>query len=86
MPISDLPPGQMWRSGRARALTAKAQQHEQEEAATCREDWEGDERDAMEGVLMVAGDPFRNTTDANEFAADPPLTASIEMTGTEPLA
>ena len=86
MPTSGLPPGQVRRSGRARPLTAKAQQLEQQEAAICREDWEGDERDAMEGVLMVTVDPFRNTTDANEFAVDPPLTASIEMTGTEPLA
>lgn len=86
MPTSGLPPGQMRRSGRTRAPTAKARQREQEEAATYGEYWEGDESDAMEGVLMATGDPVGSTTDANEYTAEPPLTANIEMTGTDPLA
>ena len=89
MAIPGLPPGKRRRSGRARTLTAKAQQHEQEEeeeAATDREDDEGDESDAMEGVLMMTGDPVESITHGNEYAADSPATANIEMTGTEPLA
>ena len=35
---------------------------------------------------MVTGDPVGSTPDANEYTADPPLTANIEMTGTEPPA
>ena len=86
MPSLGLPPGQMRRSNRARAPRAKAQQHEQEEAATYREEWEGDESDAMEGVLMVTGDPVGSITDANEYTAEPPLTANAEMIGTKTLA
>ena len=47
---------------------------------------EGDESDAMEGVVMMTGDPVESITDGNEYAADSPATANIEMTGTEPLA
>lgn len=87
MPSSGLPPGKRRRSGRARTLTAKAQQHElEEEAATYREDEEGDESDAMEGVLMTTGDAVESSTDGNEYAAESPATANIEMTGTESLA
>ena len=87
MPSPGIPPGERRRSGRARTLTAKAQQHEQkEEGATYREDEEGDESDAMEGVLMTTEDPVESITDGNEYGADSPATANIEMTGTEPLA
>ena len=86
MPSPGLPPAKRRRSGRARTLTAKAQQLEQEEAATYREDEEGDETDAMKGVLMMTGDPVKSITDGNEYASDSPATADIEMTGTEPLA
>ena len=87
MPSPGLSPGERRRSGRARTLTAKAQQHEQEEeAATYREDDEGDEIDAMEGVLMMTGDPVESIADGNEYAAESPTTVNIEMTGMEPLA
>lgn len=87
MPSPGLPPGKRRRSGRARTLTAKAQQHEQEEeAAKYREDEEGDESDAIEGVLMMTGDPAESITDGNGYAADSPATANTEMTGTEPPA
>lgn len=80
MPTLSLPPGQMRRFSRARTRTAKALQHEQEAAATYREDGEGVQSDAMEGLLMVSEDPMGSTTDANEYTADPTWTANIEMT------
>ena len=74
MPSPGLSPGERRRSGRARTLTAKAQQHEQEEvAATYGEDEEGEESDAMEGVVMMTGDPVESITDGS-WAADSLLT------------
>ena len=71
MPSPGLPPGKRRRSGRARTLTAKAQQHgQQEEDATYREGEDDDDSDAMEGVLMMTRDPVESIADDNEYAAD----------------
>ena len=61
MPGPGLPPCKRRHSGRARTLTAEAQQYEQdeEEAVTYREDEEWLRSDAMKGVLMMTGDPVR---------------------------
>ena len=78
------PPGQIRRSGRARAPTAKAQQLEQEQVSTYGENPEEVESDAMNQVFMGTGHHIENTTDSNEHTAVLPEPANTEMTATEP--
>ena len=86
MSAAGLPPHQMRRSGRARVLTAKAQEHVQGETMTFGEEREEDEDDAMEGVLMAVADSVGSTSDSNECTAAPAVTAYIDKTGTRLLA
>ena len=78
------PPGQMRRSGRARAPTAKAQQLEQEQVSIYGENPEEVESDAMNEAFMGTGHHIENTTNSNEHTAVVSEPASTERTATEP--
>ena len=81
-----LPPDQMRRSGRARVLTAKAQEHVQGTTRTHGEEWEDDDDDAMEGVQMALAHPGGSTRVSDECDTATSVTANIEKTGVKVLA